>query len=166
MADTTTANPAQGRAAVDQTPDPDEIDRAPATERGSKMPSMPGTTMDPKKMIGFAAAAGAIMFTVLALGTGLTGNAELPPVKPKPALEPAQYDPNTVIAPTLAASFWRAKRSPASRRMSVCQGAVAKGNAERITERQPPAPMPRSGLVPPPGALVGMALTCPVLCSR
>jgi type IV secretion system protein VirB10 len=90
------------RAAVDQTPDPDEIDRAPATERASKMPSMPGTTMDPKKMIGFAAAAGAIMFTVLALGTGLTGNSELPPVKPKPALEPAQYDPNTVIAPTLA----------------------------------------------------------------
>jgi type IV secretion system protein VirB10 len=102
MADTATANPVQGRAVVDQTPDPDEIDRAPATERASKMPSMPGTTMDPKKMIGFAAAAGAIMFTVLALGTGLTGNAELPPVKPKPALEPAQYDPNTVIAPTLA----------------------------------------------------------------
>jgi type IV secretion system protein VirB10 len=102
MADTATTNPVQGRAAVDQTPDPDEIDRAPATERASKMPSMPGTTMDPKKMIGFAAAAGAIMFTVLALGTGLTGNAELPPVKPKPALEPAQYDPNTVIAPTLA----------------------------------------------------------------
>jgi type IV secretion system protein VirB10 len=102
MVDTATANPVQGRAAVDQTPDPDEIDRAPATERGSKMPSMPGTTMDPKKMIGFAAAAGAIMFTVLALGTGLTGNTTLPPVKPKPALEPAQYDPNTVIAPTLA----------------------------------------------------------------
>ena len=40
------------RAAVDQTPDPDEIDRRPATERASKMPSMPGTTMDPKKMIG------------------------------------------------------------------------------------------------------------------
>ncbi|MFA5968359.1 MAG: type IV secretion system protein VirB10 [Sphingomonas sp.] len=90
------------RAAVDQTPDPDEIDRAPATERASRMPSMPGTTMDPKKMIGFAAAAGAVMFTVLALGTGLTGNADLPPVKPKPALEPAKYDPNTVIAPTLA----------------------------------------------------------------
>ena len=102
MADTTTANPAQGRAAVDQTPDPDEIDRAPATERGSKMPSMPGTTMDPKKMIGFAAAAGALMFTVLALGTGLTGNSELPPIKPKPALEAADYDPATVIAPTLA----------------------------------------------------------------
>jgi type IV secretion system protein VirB10 len=102
MADTATANPDQGRAAVDQTPDPDEIDRTPATERASKMPSMPGTTMDPKKMIGFAAAAGAIMFTVLALGTGLTGNTTLPPVKPKPALEPAQYDPNTVIAPTLA----------------------------------------------------------------
>jgi type IV secretion system protein VirB10 len=96
------AETAKDRAAVDQTPDPDEIDRTSATERASKMPSMPGTTMDPKKMIGFAAAAGAIMFTVLALGTGLTGNSELPPVKPKPALEPAQYDPNTVIAPTLA----------------------------------------------------------------
>jgi len=42
------------------------------------------------------------MFTVLALGTGLTGNSTLPPVKPKPALEPAQYDPASVIAPTLA----------------------------------------------------------------
>lgn len=90
------------RATVDQTPDPEDIDRAPATERASKMPSIPGTAMDPKKMIGFAAAAGAIMFTVLALGTGLTGNSALPPVKPKPALEPAQYDPATVIAPTLA----------------------------------------------------------------
>jgi type IV secretion system protein VirB10 len=90
------------RATVDQTPDPQDIDRAPATERASKMPSIPGTAMDPKKMIGFAAAAGAIMFTVLALGTGLTGNSTLPPVKPKPALEPAQYDPATVIAPTLA----------------------------------------------------------------
>ncbi|MEQ1671665.1 MAG: type IV secretion system protein VirB10 [Hyphomicrobium sp.] len=90
------------RATVDQTPDPQDIDRAPASERASKMPSIPGTTMDPKKMIGFAAAAGAIMFTVLALGTGLTGNSTLPPVKPKPALEPAQYDPATVIAPTLA----------------------------------------------------------------
>ena len=86
---------------VDQTPDPDDIDRAPSAERASKMPSMPGTTMDPKKMIGFAAAAGAIMFTVLAVGTGLTGNSDLPAVKPKPALEPAQYDPATVIAPTL-----------------------------------------------------------------
>lgn len=90
------------RATVDQTPDPQDIDRSPATERASKMPSIPGTAMDPKKMIGFAAAAGAIMFTVLALGTGLTGNSTLPPVKPKPALEPAQYDPASVIAPTLA----------------------------------------------------------------
>ena len=87
---------------VDQTPDPDEIDRTPAIERGSKMPSMPGTVLDTKKMIGLAAAAGAVMFTVLALGTGLTGNSALPPGKPKPALEPAQYDPATVIAPTLA----------------------------------------------------------------
>lgn len=89
------------RITVDQTPDQEDIERAPAAERTSKMPSMPGTTMDPKKMIGFAAAAGAIMFTVLALGTGLTGNSEQPAVKPKPALETAQYDPATVIAPTL-----------------------------------------------------------------
>lgn len=102
MADTANPDHAPNRPTVDQTPDPDEIDRAPAIERGSKMPSMPGTTMDPKKMIGFAAAAGALMFTVLALGTGLTGNTTLPPVKPRPALEPAQYDPATVIAPTLA----------------------------------------------------------------
>ncbi len=97
MADTTHPH----RATVDQTPDPDEIDRSPATERASRMPSMPGTAMDPKKMIGLAAAAGAVMFTVLALGTGLTGNSTLPPVKPRPALEPAPYDPATVIAPTL-----------------------------------------------------------------
>lgn len=93
---------ATDRATVDHTPDPDEIDRTPVNERASKMPSIPGTTMDPKKMIGLAAAAGAVMFTVLALGSGLTGNSALPPVKPKPALEPAQYDPATVIAPTLA----------------------------------------------------------------
>ena len=102
MADTANDVGAAERAKVDQTPNPDEIDRSPAGERGNKMPSIPGTTMDPKKMIGFAAAAGALMFTVLALGTGLTGNSELPPVKPKPALEAADYDPATVIAPTLA----------------------------------------------------------------
>ena len=102
MADTANDVGTAERAKVDQTPDPDEIDRSPSGERGSKMPSIPGTTMDPKKMIGFAAAAGALMFTVLALGTGLTGNSELPPVKPKPALEAADYDPATVIAPTLA----------------------------------------------------------------
>ena len=102
MVDTANSDRTPNRPTVDQTPDPDEIDRTPAAERGSKMPSMPGTTMDPKKMIGFAAAAGAVMFTVLALGTGLTGNTTLPPVKPKPALESAQYDPATVIAPTLA----------------------------------------------------------------
>ena len=86
MADTANDVGTAERAKVDQTPDPDEIDRSPAGERGSKMPSIPGTVMDPKKMIGFAAAAGALMFTVLALGTGLTGNSELPPIKPKPAL--------------------------------------------------------------------------------
>ena len=73
MAETSKGERAPERATVDQTPDPEDIDRAPATERASKMPSIPGTAMDPKKMIGFAAAAGAIMFTVLALGTGLTG---------------------------------------------------------------------------------------------
>src|SRR3546814_14363921 len=102
MADAAHPDRAPNRPTVDQTPDPDEIDRTPATERGSKLPPMPGTTMDPKKMISFAAAAGAVMFTVLALGTGLTGNRTLPPVKPKPALEPAPYHPATVIAPPLA----------------------------------------------------------------
>lgn len=120
------------RATVDQTPDPEDIDRAPATERASKMPSIPGTAMDPKKMIGFAAAAGAIMFTVLALGTGLTGNSTLPPVKPRPALEPAQYDPATVIAPTLA-------------------GAATDPNAP-IAIVSAIGPQPASSQIPPPAA--------------
>lgn len=120
------------RATVDQTPDPEDIDRAPATERASKMPSIPGTAMDPKKMIGFAAAAGAIMFTVLALGTGLTGNSTLPPVKPRPALEPAQYDPATVIAPTLA-------------------GAATDPNAP-IAIVPAIGPQPASSQIPPPTA--------------
>lgn len=90
------------RFTVDHTPDPDEIDRAPVAERANKMPPIAGAAMDPKKVIGLAAAAGAVMFTVLALGTGISGNSTPPPAKPKPALEPARYDPNTVIAPTLA----------------------------------------------------------------
>jgi type IV secretion system protein VirB10 len=90
------------RFTVDQTPNPEDIDREPTAERANKMPPISGTAMDPKKVIGLAAAAGAVMFTVLALGSGLTGNSALPAVKPKPALEPAPYDPNTVIAPTLA----------------------------------------------------------------
>ena len=90
------------RFTVDHTPNPGDIERTPATERASKMPPIAGAAMDPKKIIGLAAAAGAIMFTVLALGSGFTSSSALPVVKPKPALEPAQYDPNTVIAPTLA----------------------------------------------------------------
>jgi type IV secretion system protein VirB10 len=90
------------RFTVDQTPNPDEIDREAVSERASKMPPIAGMAMDPKKVIGLAAAAGAVMFTVLALGTGITGNSALPLPKPRPALEPAQYDPATVIAPTLA----------------------------------------------------------------
>ena len=98
-----TDTPAE-RFTVDQTPNPDDIDRTPATERANRMPPIAGAAMDPKKVIGLAAAAGAVMFTVLALGSGLTSNSTLPVVKPKPALEPAKYDPNTVIAPTLAAA--------------------------------------------------------------
>ena len=90
------------RFTVDQTPNPGDIDRTPVTERANKMPPIAGATMDPKKVIGLAAAAGAVMFTVLALGSGFTGNSTLPVVKPRPALEPARYDPNMVIAPTLA----------------------------------------------------------------
>ena len=90
------------RFTVDETPNPDDIERSPVIERPNRMPPIAGTAMDPKKVIGLAAAAGAVMFTVLALGTGITGNSTLAPVKPKPALAPAQYDPNTVIAPTLA----------------------------------------------------------------
>lgn len=97
MTDTTSE-----RFTVDHTPDPGDIDRTPATERANKMPPIAGAAMDPKKIIGLAAAAGAVMFTVLALGSGVTGNSDLPVAKPKPALEPAQYDPNTVMAPTLA----------------------------------------------------------------
>lgn len=132
MADTSRNERTPERALVDQTPDPEDIDRAPATERASKMPSIPGTAMDPKKMIGLAAAAGAIMFTVLALGTGLTGNSVPPPVKPRPALEPTPYDPATVIAPTLA-------------------GAATDPNAPIAVGEQVPAigPQPPSQLPPP-----------------
>jgi type IV secretion system protein VirB10 len=90
------------RFAVDDVPNPGEIDHGAAVERGNKIPAMPRTAMDPKRVIGLAAAAGAVMFMVLALGSGLSGNTALPPPKPKPALEPAAYDPKTVIAPTLA----------------------------------------------------------------
>jgi type IV secretion system protein VirB10 len=92
------------RIATDRTPDPGDIERTPAGERASKMPSIPGMGVDPKKMVGFAAAAGAVMFTVLALGSGLTGKNGAVPVKPKPALAAAQYDPASVIAPTLASA--------------------------------------------------------------
>ena len=57
------------RFTVDQTPNPGDIDRTPATERANKMPPIAGVAMDPKKVIGLAAAAGAVMFTVLALGS-------------------------------------------------------------------------------------------------
>jgi type IV secretion system protein VirB10 len=92
------------RYTVNPTPNLNDIERAAATERASKMPPIAGGVIDPKRLIGFAAVAGAVMFTVLALGSGFTGNSALPVAKPKPALEPERYDPNTVIAPTLAAA--------------------------------------------------------------
>ena len=92
------------RFTVDHTPNPEDIERSPVGERTSKMPPIAGGAMDPKKVIGLAAAAGAVMFTALALGSGLTGTAAMPLVKPRPALEAAKYDPNTVIAPMLGSA--------------------------------------------------------------
>ncbi len=97
MRDTT-----KDRFTVNQTPNLDEIERTSTTERGNKMPPIAGGVIDPKRLIGLAAVAGTVMFTVLALGSGFTGTAPLPVARAKPALEPARYDPNTVLAPTLA----------------------------------------------------------------
>lgn len=120
---------------VDHMPNPDEIERMPATERGNKMPPISGAAMDPKKIIGLAAAAGAIMFTVLALGSGLADNSTLPPAKPKAALEPAQYDPKTVMAPTLATA---ATDPDAPIPLTANQVPAIQGQAEPIANPQQP----------------------------
>lgn len=88
---------------VDATPDVNEIDRTPAADRPSRMPALNAVQWDNKKMVVGAALAGAIVFGVLSLVSGSGGdNKALEARKaPPPAVE-APYDPNSVIAPTLA----------------------------------------------------------------
>ena len=89
---------------VDATPDVNEIDRTPAADRANKIPSLNAVQWDNKKMIAGAALGGAAIFTILTLVTGSGGSKQITDAKrkaPPPAVE-APYDPNTVIAPTLA----------------------------------------------------------------
>lgn len=89
---------------VDATPDVSEIDRAPAADRPNRIPSLNAVQWDNKKMIVGAGLAGAVVFGVLSLATGVGGSNQLQQAQkkaPPPAVE-APYDPNTVIAPTLA----------------------------------------------------------------
>lgn len=88
---------------VDATPDVNEIDRTPAADRPSRMPALNAVQWDNKKMIVVAALAAAILFGVLSLfaGSGSNNKALEARKAPPPAVE-APYDPNSVIAPTLA----------------------------------------------------------------
>lgn len=86
---------------VDATPDMGEIDRAPAADRPSRIPSLNASQWDNKKVIGGAALGGAAIFTVLTLFTG-SGTNKVAEVKKAPVAAEAPYDPNSVIAPTLA----------------------------------------------------------------
>lgn len=88
---------------VDATPDVNEIDRTPAADRPNKMPALNAVQWDNKKMIVVAALAAALLFGVLSLITGSGGNDKALEARkaPPPAVE-APYDPNSVIAPTLA----------------------------------------------------------------
>lgn len=88
---------------VDATPDVNEIDRTPAVDRPSRMPALNAVQWDNKKMIVVAALAAAILFGVLSLfaGSGSNNKALEARKAPPPAVE-APYDPNSVIAPTLA----------------------------------------------------------------
>lgn len=88
---------------VDATPDVNEIDRTPAADRPNKMPALNAVQWDNKKMIVAAALAAALLFGVLSLITGSGGNDKALEARkaPPPAVE-APYDPNSVIAPTLA----------------------------------------------------------------
>jgi type IV secretion system protein VirB10 len=90
------------RFAVDNVPDPSDIDRAPVAERENRIPAIAGSAMEPKKVMVVAAVGGGILFLGLTLLSSLGGGDALPPVKAKPALSALQYDPNSVIAPTLA----------------------------------------------------------------
>ena len=86
---------------VDATPDMGEIDRTPAADRPSRIPSLNASQWDNKKVIVGAALGAAGIFTVLTLVTG-SGNQQAIQPKKAPAAVEAPYDPNTVIAPTLA----------------------------------------------------------------
>lgn len=88
---------------VDATPDVNEIDRTPAADRPHRIPSLNAVQWDNKKMVVGAALAGAIVFGVLSLVTGSgSGNKALDARKAPPPAAEAPYDPNSVIAPTLA----------------------------------------------------------------
>ena len=89
---------------VDATPDVNEIDRAPpAADRPNRIPSLNAVQWDNKKMVVGAALAGAVVFGALSLvsGSGSDNKALEARKAPPPAAE-APYDPNSVIAPTLA----------------------------------------------------------------
>ena len=89
---------------VDATPDVGEIDRAPpAADRPNRIPSLNAVQWDNKKMVVGAALAGAVVFGVLSLVSGSGGdNKALEARKAPPPAAEAPYDPNSVIAPTLA----------------------------------------------------------------
>lgn len=87
---------------VDATPDMGEIDRTPAADRPSRIPSLNASQWDNKKVIVGAALGAAGIFTVLTLVTGAGNQQAIQAKKPPPAAVEAPYDPNTVIAPTLA----------------------------------------------------------------
>lgn len=91
---------------VDATPDVGEIDRAPpAADRPNRIPSLNAVQWDNKKMVVGAALAGAVVFGALSLVSGSGGDSKALEARkaPPPAAE-APYDPNSVIAPTLAAA--------------------------------------------------------------
>ncbi|MWC45532.1 type IV secretion system protein VirB10 [Sphingomonas carotinifaciens] len=81
-----------------------EIDRAPpAADRPNRIPSLNAVQWDNKKMVVGAALAGAVVFGVLSLVSGSGGdNKALEARKAPPPAAEAPYDPNSVIAPTLA----------------------------------------------------------------
>lgn len=88
---------------VDATPGMDEIDRtSPATDRANRIPSLKGFQWDTKRMIVAGALGGSLLFAVLTIAAGVGGNNQIPETKQKAAAVEVPYDPNTVIAPTLA----------------------------------------------------------------
>lgn len=88
---------------VDATPGMDEIDRtSPAADRANRIPSLKGFQWDTKRMIVAGALGGSLLFAALTIAAGVGGNNQVPEAKPKAAAAEVPYDPNTVIAPTLA----------------------------------------------------------------